>query len=122
MPELYKVLASHASAVKNNLYRTGIRARLSAMPLYNSIWGSTMVLITSIEVAAEARGRGHGAALLRHAVDTADARGITLALVVNPDGSPNALGEVELAAWYGRYGFSRVDAESPGAILMRRQP
>lgn len=122
MPDRYEVLTSHASAVETNLYRTGVRARLSAMPLLNSSGSAPVVLITSIEVAVEARGLGHGAALLHHATQTADARGITLTLVVDPDDSPNALNEDELAAWYGRHGFSRLYPESLGAIEMERKP
>lgn len=122
MPNRYEMLTNHASAVETNLYRTGVRARLSAMPLLNSSCSTPVVLITSIEVAVEARSRGHGAALLHHATKTADARGVTLTLVVNPDGSPNGLDDAELAAWYGRHGFLRLCPESLGAIEMERKP
>ena len=115
----FQTLLDHASAVKTNLYRAGVRARLSAMPLYNSIWGSTVVLITSIEVDPEARGLNHGTAMLRHAIKTADARGVTLVLVPQSDHSQRSLGDTELTAWYTRHGFQRINPESPE---MKRAP
>lgn len=119
MPKPYEMLLDHASAIETNLYSTGAQARLSAMPLYNSIWGSTVVLITGIEVDPEARGLNHGTAMLRHAIKTADARGVTLVLVPQSDRSRGGLDDAALTAWYTRYGFQLINPESPE---MKRVP
>lgn len=115
----FQTLLDHASAVETNLYRAGVRARLSAMPLLDSSCSTPVVLITSIEVDPEARGLNHGTAMLRHAIKTADARGVTLVLVPQSDRSRGGLDDAELTAWYTRFGFQLINPESPE---MKRAP
>ena len=68
-------------------------------------------------------GRGHAGALMRRVMATADDHGITLMLVPEPYGDViGACGELtadDLKAWYGRLGFTQIQAEP---CVMARPP
>lgn len=71
------------------------------------------MLITRINVPAQARGKGAGSKLLKQIIADADRTHTTLFLEVVPTGGMTA---EQLAAWYGRYGF----APWRGGFLRRR--
>jgi predicted GNAT family acetyltransferase len=73
-------------------------------------------IITSVGVQRSMRGQGAASQLLKRVCADADREGVTLLLAVEPDGT--GLGRNELIAFYGRHGFSGLDAED----TMVREP
>lgn len=66
-------------------------------------YGTGMIL-TRINVPAEARGKGIGSKLLNEVTSAADVEGIVLYLEINPYGPLNY---DALEAWYFRNGFKK---------------
>lgn len=71
--------------------------------------------ITSLTSAE--RRQGHAGALMRQVMATADDHGITLLLI--PEPFADGLDAEGLRAWYGRLGFTEIQAEP---CVMARPP
>lgn len=82
-----------------------------------SFGGNTFAL-TGITVYRGNRGRGYASRLLRRVLADADKEGVTLLLIVDPDGSIGCLDYAQLTSWYERYGFR----EDPESEIMVREP
>ena len=86
-----------------------------AWALLGLVAGGWQIII--LEVPAEARGHGHGTALLKRICREADAAGDELTLL--PLGE-TAEETMTLRAWYRRFGFADGAANSWGMAAMRR--
>lgn len=85
--------------MKHVYYDRASRAMLDAHPhtVLEGTWR-----IARINVPSVSRGQGLGSGLLREFLADVDAEGLTVVLEPLPSGG---LDEVELVAWYRRYGF-----------------
>lgn len=68
------------------------------------------------------RGRGIARYLMGQVLHDADSEGITLRLVISPDGSSGSLSHGALESWYERLGFSRRQYPGGGGTFWERQP
>ncbi|MFJ2112310.1 GNAT family N-acetyltransferase [Streptomyces sp. NPDC087850] len=73
-------------------------------------------ILTEIAVWPEHRAKGWGSEILKQVCRAADAEGIALMLSVDP--GPGGLSDEELAAWYGRYGFQRLQEDETVMIRL----
>lgn len=103
----------------SDLYGEGVRARLSTMPMVYK--GRKALLVTSIEVGIESRGKGFASRLLDHACEMADDEGMALVLQVQPDGTSDSVSEEVLLDWYSSRGFVH-DSSGGDESMMVREP
>ncbi len=81
--------------------------------------GDTAWTLDNILVDAEARGVGHGAALLTAVSADADAGGVTVTLTATPGGDYSWSGPKQLLKWFGRHDWVSTDDDP---FLMVREP
>lgn len=79
-------------------------------------------ILSGVEVAYSLRGRGYGTKLLKLVLEDADKEGYTLLLSVATDDTPQALSNVQLAAWYERHGFYPIEGKTGNGVTMQRLP
>jgi ribosomal protein S18 acetylase RimI-like enzyme len=75
-------------------------------------------ILSRIEVNQAFRHQGYASSLLRKVCDDADEEQVTLALIIEPDGTLYSRSYHELYEWYYRYGFRPM----PLVGFMKRVP
>ena len=87
---------------------------LSQDMLSNDPYNTYVVNRVSVPMSIPSnRGKGIASRLFTEVCAEADRQGITLMLIISPDGSPGSLTREQLTAWYQRLGF-HPDEEHPG--------